>query len=114
MYPKFKIIVNPITKKAKEKVGVVEKLFKENNISYDIYFTRGPRDVEVVTKEFVKEGWKNFVVIGGDGTLSEVINGIHHSQEIVDNNFRIGIIPTGDANDLARNVDIPLDATKAC
>lgn len=114
MYSGFKIIVNPITRKVKEKVRVVEELFKGNNLSYDIYFARASGDAEIMAKEFVREGWANFVVIGGDGTVSEVINGVHCDQGTAGDEFHLGIIPAGSANDLARDLGIPLDTTKAC
>ncbi|MFC7061475.1 diacylglycerol/lipid kinase family protein [Halobacillus seohaensis] len=41
------------------------------------------------------------IVIGGDGTLSEVFNGLHHFPTIP-----VGIIPAGSGNDFARGAGI--------
>ena len=41
------------------------------------------------------------IVVGGDGTANEVINGITHFEKV-----RFGIIPTGSGNDLARGLGI--------
>jgi len=112
MLSKYKIIANPITRKVEQKLFQLEKVFKENGASYDIYFTRGPRDAEVMTREFVEDGWDTFVVIGGDGTVSEVMNGIYRARRFTNLDCKIGIIPTGSANDFALELGIPLDAEK--
>lgn len=49
------------------------------------------------------------VVAGGDGTLNEVINGIAESEI----RPKIGYIPTGTTNDLARSLKIPFNIKKA-
>lgn len=41
----------------------------------------------------------NLVVLGGDGTLNEVVNGIGDFSKV-----RIGLIPTGSGNDFARGI----------
>lgn len=48
-----------------------------------------------------KEPQSCLVVVGGDGTANEVINGMHHFEEIL-----FGYIPTGSGNDLGRGLGI--------
>jgi diacylglycerol kinase (ATP) len=52
------------------------------------------------------------VVIGGDGTINEVINGVlaPGCNQIP----RIGIIPSGSSNDLSKTLGIPQQLQKAC
>lgn len=47
------------------------------------------------------------VVVGGDGTASEVANGLAHSETAM------AIIPAGTGNDLCANLGIPADPVKA-
>jgi diacylglycerol kinase (ATP) len=48
------------------------------------------------------------VVVGGDGTLNEVINGLPPSPP------PLGIIPVGTGNDIAANLGIPAATEEAC
>lgn len=58
------------------------------------------------------EGAETVVVIGGDGTVNEVVNGMLASG--VDNLPRVGIIPAGSSNDLAKSLGIPQKLEQAC
>jgi len=55
---------------------------------------------------------KTIVVIGGDGTLNEVVNGIFTSGHR--HVPRVGIIPTGSSNDFSKSLGIPQDLRQAC
>ena len=56
----------------------------------------------------VSRGAPRIIVAGGDGTLNEVINGIAGTRT------ELAIIPTGTANVLAIEMDVPMNVTKAC
>ena len=65
----------------------------------EIYFTKSVGDA----KEFVENHCKNygiarFIACGGDGTLSEIINGAVEHEDV-----EIGVIPIGTGNDFCRN-----------
>ncbi|OYD06947.1 YegS/Rv2252/BmrU family lipid kinase [Paludifilum halophilum] len=72
--------------------------------------TRCPGDAERAAEEAVKRGFDIVVVAGGDGTVHEVINGLAPASE----RPRLGILPCGTSNDLARALHIPKDLLKAC
>ena len=42
------------------------------------------------------------LVVGGDGTINEVLNGIKDFDRV-----RLGVIPTGSGNDFGRNLNLP-------
>lgn len=48
------------------------------------------------------------VVLGGDGTINEVLNGIRHPEKTL-----LGYIPAGSGNDFARGLDLERDPLKA-
>ncbi|AXF57823.1 diacylglycerol kinase family lipid kinase [Salicibibacter kimchii] len=82
----------------------VEKMLTAKQINFRVFFTKYPSHATEISKE-VKTGV--IIVIGGDGTIHEVINGLIRS------NIPMGIIPAGSGNDFARALDIPSNAEEA-
>ncbi len=71
-----------------------------------IYETKGPGDAERRASEWGRSGETGaIVVVGGDGTIHEVANGLVSAGSPVP----LGVIPTGTGNDFARNAGISLD-----
>ena len=60
----------------------------------------------------VSEGAETVVVIGGDGSVNEVLNGLLGSG--CDRMPRLGIVPAGSSNDLSKCVGIPQRLEDAC
>lgn len=106
----YHIIFNPVAGKQKafKNLGIVERVMAERNAKYEIYKSGGVHDAEYITRELTKSGEKELVVLGGDGTLNEVLNGIHDPS-----NCNLGLVPSGTGNDFAARMGIPLDAEKA-
>lgn len=76
-------------------------------ISGEFIKTTGPGDATRLAQKATSKGYKTIVAVGGDGTVTEIINGI------VDTNVAIGIIPIGNSNVLARRLGIT-DWQQAC
>lgn len=70
-------------------------------------YTSGPEHATLLAKEAVERNLDLVIIIGGDGTIHEAVNGIAGSNVI------IGIIPAGTGNDLAKVLGIPLDIHEA-
>lgn len=65
----------------------------------DIYITRGVGDATEFVKDYCeKNGAARFIACGGDGTLSEVINGAIGVPGV-----QTGVMPMGTGNDFCRN-----------
>ncbi len=101
-------IVNPIAGKGKAKgiVPQIESVCKKYEYSYDLRYTEGPRDAERIAREAEKQGFERIVVVAGDGTLNEVINGIDDMRAAV------GVIPGGSGNDFVRTINPHTDIEK--
>lgn len=107
------LLVNPIAggKKGKrmlKNLAIIEKRLKEKNAQYIIYRTDKPGDATIITRRLIEESVDNIIVVGGDGTLHEVINGFSHFDRVV-----LGVIPCGTGNDFAAALKVPEDAEKA-
>lgn len=92
------------TEKLKEAIGAL-KLTDE----YDIYTTNGVRAAENEVCRYLKEHSEDFVRIyacGGDGTLSEVANGVYRSES---KSCAIAVVPVGSGNDFIKSLDIPAE-----
>ena len=95
-------------KKVKKTLSIVEARLKEKNIEYAVHHTEYKGHGTILTKELIENGSTQIVVLGGDGTLHEVINGFCNFE-----NVSLGLIPCGTGNDFASAMNIPLDPLKA-
>lgn len=93
--------INKIQEKLKERLG-------ELGIAGEFEKSTGPADIPKLTKLAISKGFKTVVAVGGDGTINEVINALDSKQ-----NIALGIIPTGNTNELANLLGI-YDWHSAC
>lgn len=95
-------ILNPCAGKGKEYGRLqeeIEKITRSYSGDVTVYTTKAVGDGERFVKEYCKtKGPARFIACGGDGTLSEVLNGAIGCQ-----GAEIGIIPAGSGNDFTRN-----------
>ena len=107
----YHFIVNPNARTGKgEKIWhMVETQLDARGVDYSAYFTEHPRHgTELARKLTYDDIPRNLVVIGGDGSMNEVVNGIVNTK-----NLTLGYIPAGSSNDLARSLRIPSDPLEA-
>ncbi|MCR4605037.1 MAG: YegS/Rv2252/BmrU family lipid kinase [Eubacterium sp.] len=95
----------------------LKAILKNEQVEYKAYRTRSTGDAGEIAHRLVDEIWKkkrqgdekiNLVVIGGDGTINEVLNGVKHLSDV-----KLGIIPSGSGNDFARGLGISKDVKEA-
>ena len=66
-------------------------------------FTKKRGDAAALASEAARKGEKFIIACGGDGTISEVANGILSSGKDVE----LGILPSGTGGDFRRTLEIP-------
>lgn len=108
----YNIIVNHTANnnKASKVVKKVSKYLKSQGVEFLVYFSQSSADITETTQKLCKSGEKEFIVIGGDGTINRFLNGLTDPSKI---NF--GIVPAGKNNHFAKYLNIPLkpiDAVK--
>src|SRR5215213_2575445 len=74
---------------------------EEHGWVYDIYEITGDEDVAAIVRAACRRGANLVIAAGGDGTVASVVNGVWQSRA------RIGIVPAGTGNLLARAMSIP-------
>jgi YegS/Rv2252/BmrU family lipid kinase len=111
MSEKWFIIVNPNAgkKKGKQDWPGITRLLAEAGIEYLSFFTEHRGHAIELTKKYIRTGFRKFIVVGGDGTLNEVVNGIFSQNHMEPSGIILGMIPVGTGNDWCRMFHIPHD-----
>ena len=109
------VILNPNagSRKAGKDWEKIKRIIDKTGIAYEIMFTKAVNHAIEITKIAIDKGFRNFIAIGGDGTLNEIVNGIFSQSQIEPSVFKIGMIPVGTGNDWCRMFNIPFDYQKA-
>ena len=82
--------------------GIIKDLLRKYHVSYDPVFTERRYHAMVITRQKIREGYNRIMILGGDGTLNEVINGLFSQNERQTTDITLGMIPVGTGNDWAR------------
>ena len=96
-------IVNPNSGNDKGRIWKeILAYLDEKGIEYGHYLTKSAGDAIVNIPRILAEGYRNLIVLGGDGTTNEVVNGIFLQTEVPYSEICLGSIPMGTANDWNR------------
>ncbi len=100
----FFFLVNPASKSGHGmKVwNTVSNYLNERKVEYEVFYSKRPGHMQqlmydICSKYLEQEGRINVVILGGDGTFNEAIQGVISFDKV-----NIGYIPTGSSNDFAR------------
>lgn len=106
----YYIIVNPASKSGHglQIWQKLEPVFNERKIPYEVMIsTHNGHVAELVRKITSSDMTVNLIILGGDGTMNEALQGIRDFSKV-----NIGYIPTGSSNDLARDMNLNKDPMK--
>lgn len=87
----------------------IENFLKARNIEYSEKITDHAYHAIELAQEAVLEGFRKLLVIGGDGAIHEVLNGLYSQEEVSPSEVTLGLIPVGSGNDWSRLHKIPAD-----
>lgn len=96
-------LINPISGTSKKEGlrKLIERETTAQGIPFEILSTNADGDYDLLKDKILKEGITDVVVTGGDGTVNQVTSALRGIS------IRIGIIPVGSGNGLARTAGIP-------
>ncbi|HIW53281.1 MAG TPA: diacylglycerol kinase family lipid kinase [Candidatus Alistipes excrementipullorum] len=109
------VIVNPVagTGRGLEDFPQISKLLRDNSIPSDPVFTEHKYHAVELTVTAVNKGYRKIIVIGGDGTLHEVVNGLFIQKSVRPDEVLLAVISVGTGNDWIRMFGIPTRYSEA-
>lgn len=107
-----RVIYNPTSGREQIKRNIPYILDRLEKVGYEAscHATSGVGDATLAAREAVERRFDLVVAAGGDGTISEVVNGL------AEQTYRptLGVLPMGTTNDFARAIGMPKTIKKAC
>ena len=91
----------------------IQQLLQHKNINYSFAFTQFSKHEIELVQHAIQKGYRNFISVGGDGTLHHVVNGIMMQRYAKTSDITIAVIPLGTGNDWIKTYNIPNSVEKS-
>lgn len=107
-------IVNPLSRSGKglEIWNKIHGFLEETKVDYKVHFTKfhghATEISNVISNSADAKHTATIVVLGGDGTLNEVVNGLSKTEYVT-----LGYIASGSGNDFSRSMKFPKNTMQA-
>src|SRR5690606_20156558 len=97
------LIVNPISGgiDKSELIATVQKFATNGSTNLTVYKTSGEDDESQIKELYQQHQFERAIIAGGDGTIKMV------AEALADTDIVFGILPSGSANGLAKDLDLP-------
>ncbi|HLF26068.1 MAG TPA: diacylglycerol kinase family protein [Anaerolineae bacterium] len=108
---KFKrvhVIINPASGQDAPVLNVLNRVFKDTGIEWDVSITKAAGDARRLAQQAVTNGAEVVAVYGGDGSVAEAASGLIGAA------IPLAILPGGTGNVTAAGLGIPRNLTEAC
>lgn len=103
----FVVVLNPRAGAgaAGERRAALETVLREHGADFEVRLTRAPRHATELTRQALREGARGVAVVGGDGTLSEALNGFFDETGApIAPDAWLGPLPCGTGGDFSRTL----------
>ncbi len=104
---KMKVIANPSAGFGRGRTCIRKLRRRARELKLEVVETTGPGHATELARKLVSSGSKRLGVMGGDGTISEVVNSTAGSQT------ELAILSVGTGNDIARSLGLPFNDLEA-
>jgi diacylglycerol kinase (ATP) len=108
---KAKLIANPGSGDGANRGKLLEQVtryLKDMGVKVDVAVAKPKENAIPIARKAIKDGYKLIIAMGGDDTIETIIRSIAGTKT------RLGMIPVGTANNLAKSLGIPEDPKQAC
>lgn len=112
---KWFAIVNPVAGSGKGLTDwpAISKMLRDHHIVPEYVFTEHKYHAIELTVEAVNNGFRKIIVVGGDGTIHEVVNGLFIQKTVPTTDVLLSVIAVGTGNDWIRMFGIPRKYSEA-
>ncbi|MCO5065159.1 MAG: diacylglycerol kinase family lipid kinase [Rhizobiaceae bacterium] len=112
---KIGVVLNPVAGggRLKRRWPQIEAALKLHCTELDMRETEEAGDGERLALAFAGQGCELVIAAGGDGTASEVADGLLQARAETGTAVALGILPCGTGTDFARGLGLPLDPVEA-
>lgn len=111
-----KVILNPYSNRwrSQERWPQAESALKTSGVVFEVAVSQYKGQVVELAEEAAREGFSPIISAGGDGTISETVQGLVRAAKSDQQQVGpLGIIPLGSANDFVFNAGMPEDLIMA-
>ncbi|MFR9650177.1 MAG: diacylglycerol kinase family protein [Rikenellaceae bacterium] len=91
----------------------ISRLLREANVAFEPAFAEHKSHAVELTVKAVNEGYRKIIIIGGDGTLHEVVNGLFIQQSCQPNEVLLALIAVKSESDWLRSYGTPASYQEA-
>lgn len=107
------VIVNPASAggRTARRWATLQRALLAEGVRHEVHHTTAPHDAVDITRHAVDHGYQRIVVVGGDGTVNEAVNGLLPGA---DGRARatLGVLPSGTGGDFRRSLGLPTGPTQ--
>jgi diacylglycerol kinase (ATP) len=105
----WSVILNPTAngRKSTQRWELLEAQLKANQIPFQLFQTTQSGDGTTIALQCLKNGSRSILIVGGDGSVNEVVHAILDQTEIPSHLIKLAIYPAGTGNDFVRTFKIP-------
>lgn len=105
------LFINPTAGRGRagRRLEKIQQVFEAGGITLEVVRSRAMGDLEDQISSRVRDGVSKIIVVGGDGSVHEAVNGLQRAGK----QCSLGVIPSGTGNDFAKACGITLDWEQA-
>lgn len=110
----WQLIINPNAGNNKKfNYEQVFKLLKDKGFEFEAVFTEYSQHASELAQKAIEAGHRKFLILGGDGTYNEVVNGVFSQNTVSTSEILLGMLPRGTGNDWIKTMGLPKHLGKA-
>jgi diacylglycerol kinase (ATP) len=111
-----RVVLNPYSNRwnSQRRWAEADAALKAAGLDFDVVISKRKGQIVELTEQAVQENCSPIIVVGGDGSLGDAVNGLVRAADSGKKALPpLGIMPTGSANDVAFALGLPTDLSGA-